>query len=178
MVIGPLRIARDDPNGWRAAAAGLVLAAALVGAAITIGGSAARIINPVAALLWVASGVWLALSLPPARRPLAGWAAAVASGLALGAVVRPGDLVEAAAGFAIAGGVIVLAAGDRRGGWALLAPAIYLPVHLAIGIGRAIMGNGGVRTDPPPTAAIVPLVMVAAALGAGIAVSMLVNRSR
>ena len=178
MTIGPLRIARDDPNSWRVAAAGLLLAAALVGVAITIGGATARVINPVAALLWVGSGLWLALSLPPVHRPLAGWAAAVASGLVLGAIVRPGDLIEAAIGFALAGAVIVLAAGDRRGLWALLAPAIYLPVHLAIGIGRAIMRNGGVRTDPPPTAAILPLVMVVAALGAGIALSAMVNRAR
>ena len=177
MTVGALRIARHGPNAWRAAAAGLVLAGLLVGVAIVVGGSAARVINPVGALLWVASGLWLAVSLPPAQRPLVGWAVAVASGLVLGALVRPGSLTEAVIGFAIAGAAIVLAAGDRRGGWALLAPAIYLPLHLLIGIGRAIVRNGGVRTDPPPTAAIVPLFMVLAALAAGVLVSMFVRRA-
>jgi hypothetical protein len=153
-----------------------LLAAAIVGLAIVAGGATARPLNPIGALIWVGSGVWLALTLPPARRPLAGWIAAIAAGLLLGALVRPGSLGEAAVGFGIAGAVIVLAAADSRGGWALLVPAVYLPVHLVIGIGRAILRNGGVRTDPPPTAAIVPLVMVAAALAAGLLAASLTRR--
>jgi hypothetical protein len=91
-------------------------------------------------------------------------------------LVRPSSLPEAVIGFALAGVFVVVAAGDRVGSWALLAPAIYLPVHLAIGIGRAIIGGGGVRTDPPPTAALVPLSMVLAAAAAGELAAWFVRR--
>jgi hypothetical protein len=60
----------------------------------------------------------------------------------------------------------------------LLVPAIYLPVHLFIGIGRAILRDGGVRTDPPPTAAIVPLAMLLAAAAAGALAAAVVRRGR
>lgn len=176
MTLGPLRFTRDDPASWRIAAGGLLLAAALVGLAIVIGGATARVINPIGALLWVVSGVFLGLSLPAAQRPILGWLVAIAGGLLLGAVVRPAGLIEVIVAFAIAGAPVVLAAGDRTGGWALLAPAIYLPVHLLIGIGRAIMRNGGVRTEPPPTAAIVPLAMLLAALAAGALAAALIRR--
>ena len=167
MTFGAMRVSRSDPNSWRMAAAGLVAAAAIVGVAITIGGSAARVLNGVGAVLWLLSGVFLALSLPEAQRRAWGWVAALAGGFLLGAVVRPGDLVEAIVAFAVAGALVVLIAGDRVGGWALLVPAIYLPVHLIIGIGRAMISNGGVRTEPPPTAAVVPLSMLLAAMLAG-----------
>ena len=178
MTQGTFPIARDDPRTWRTAAAGLILAATIVGIAIVVGGPTARILNPIGAVLWLASGVLLALSLPIAERRLLGWVVAIASGVILGALVRPGSLTEAVIGFAIAGAVVVLAAGDRSGGWALLAPAIYLPVHLLIGIGRALVRDGGVRTDPPPTSAIVPLAMLLAAAAAGVLAAAIIRRGR
>lgn len=152
---------------WQMAAAGLVVAGLVVALAIVVGGSAARALNGVGALIWVASGVVLAISLPrPERMPLA-WMTAVVTGGLLGAVIRPGTFAVAIAGFAIAGAAVVLLGGDHSGGWALLAPAIYLPVHLAVGIGRAIMRGSEMRVAPPPTAALLPLSMVLAALVAG-----------
>src|SRR5829696_7055683 len=171
-------IRRNDPRSWQTAAAGLILAATIVGVAIVAGGSMARILNPIGALLWLASGVLLVLSLPRVERPIPGYVAAIAVGVILGALVRPGNLVEAVLGFAIAGAVVVFVAGDRSGGWALLAPTIYLPVHLLIGIGRAIARGGGVRTDPPPTAAIVPLAMLLAAAVAGTLAASAMRRNR
>ena len=162
---------------WHLAAAGLVLAGLVVALAIVIGGSAARALNGVGALLWVGSGVVLALSLPrPERLPIA-WIAAIVGGGLLGAVIRPGTFDMAIAGFAIAGAAVVLLGGDRSGGWALMAPAIYLPVHLIIGIGRAMMRGSEMRVAPPPTAALLPLSMVVAALVAGVLAAYLV-RSR
>jgi hypothetical protein len=178
LTLRPLRVSRDDPRSWQTATAGLILAAAIVGLAIVVGGTTARLLNPIGALLWLASGVLLAFSLPSAQRTVLGWAAAVAGGLILGALVRPAGLVEVIVWFALAGAVVVVAAGDRVGAWALLAPAIYLPVHLLIGIGRAILRNGGVRTDPPPTAAIVPLAMLLAAAAAGALAAAVVRRGR
>jgi hypothetical protein len=81
----------------------------------------------------------------------------------------------AIAGFAIAGAAIVLLGGDRTGGWALMAPAIYLPVHLAIGIGRAVMRGSELRVAPPPSAALLPLSMVIAALLAGVVAAHLLR---
>ncbi len=178
MIQGTFPITRNDPRSWRTAAVGLILAATIVGVAIVVGGAPARILNPIGALLWLASGVLLALSLPSVERRALGFIVAIASGVVLGALVRPGSLIEAVVGFAIAGAVVVLVAGDRSGGWALLAPAIYLPVHLLIGVGRAIVRGGGVRTDPPPTAAIVPLAMLLAAAVAGTLVASAIRRQR
>jgi len=176
VTLRPIRLSRNDPNAWRAAAAGLLLAAAIVGLAIVFGGSTARLLNPIGAVLWLVSAVLLGVSLPPAQRPMLGWAAAVAGGFILGALVRPSGLIEVIVWFALAGAVAVLAAADRVGAWALLVPAIYLPVHLLIGIGRAILRNGGMRTDPPPTAAIVPLAMLLAAAAAGAVVAAIARR--
>ena len=178
MTLAPLGLTREDPNRWRIAAAGLALAAIVVGIAILLGGTAARILNPIGALLWVGSGVVLAVSLPAARRTPLGWLLAIAGGVLLGAVVRPATLPEAVVWFGIAGAAVAVAAGDRFGAWALLVPAVYLPVHLVIGIGRAIVRGGGVRTDPPPTAAILPLAMVLAAAAGGALAAALVRRMR
>ena len=178
MILNPPHLSRNDPTTWRTAAAGLVLAATIVGLAIVVGGTAARLLNPIGAVLWLASGVLLAVSLPSAQRRLPGWVAGIAGGFVLGSLVRPSTPMEAIVWFALAGAVVVFAAGDRTGAWALLVPAIYLPVHLLIGIGRAILRNGGVRTDPPPTAAIVPLAIVLAAAAAGALTAAMVRRSR
>jgi hypothetical protein len=176
MTIGPLRLSRNDPRSWRTAAAGLALSAAIVGLAIVLGGTTARLLNPIGAVLWLVSAVLLGLSLPPVQRPMAGWAVAIAGGFILGALVRPSGLIEVIVWFALAGAVVAFAAVDRVGAWALLVPAIYLPVHLLIGIGRAILRNGGVRTDPPPTAAIVPLAMLLAAAAAGALAAAVIRR--
>jgi hypothetical protein len=178
MTLKPLHLARSDLRSWRTAAAGLILAAAIVGLAIVLGGSTARMLNAVGAVLWLASAVLLAISLPSAPRPVPGWVAAIAAGVILGGVVRPSGIVEVVLWFALAGALAVLAAKDRVGAWALLVPAIYLPVHLLIGIGRAILRNGGVRTDPPPTAAIVPLAMLLAAAAAGVVAATIIRRGR
>lgn len=178
MTPGPLHLSRNDPRSWRMAGAGLILAAAIVGLAIVVGGTTARLLNPIGAVLWLASGAFLAVSLPSVQREKLGWVAAIASGLILGALVRPSGLIEVVVWFMLAGAVVVFAAVDRTGAWALLVPAIYLPVHLLIGIGRAILRNGGVRTDPPPTAAIVPLAMLLAAAAAGALAAAVVRRGR
>jgi hypothetical protein len=168
---------RDAFGDWRIAAAGLFLAAAVVGVAIVIGGAVARTLNGVGALLWLISAGLLAFTLPSVQRRMAGWLAAIAAGLLLGGIVRPSSLVEAVIWFAVAGAAVVFVAGDRLGSWALLVPAIYLPVHLLIGISRALMRGGAVRTEPPPTAAILPLIMILAAALGGTLAAIYVRRS-
>lgn len=172
-----VRRSQNSVQRWQMPAGGLVIAGIVVALAIVVGGSAARALNGVGAVLWVGSGVVLAMSLPrPERLPLA-WVTALVTGGLLGGVVRPSTFAVAIAGFAIAGAAVVLLGGDRTGGWALMAPAIYLPVHLTIGIGRAIMRGSEMRVAPPPTAALLPLSMVVAALVAG-GVSAYVLRAR
>lgn len=178
MASNTLATLRGRGDAWRAAAVGLVVAASIVGLAITLGDSAARALNGVGAFVWVVSSVLLALTLPAAPRAAAGWIVALLAGLLLGGVIRPSTIELAVACFAIAAAIVVISAGDRSGAWGFLVPAIYLPVHLIIGIGRAMLRESGVRTDPPPTDAILPLCMIlAAAVGAGIAASF-VRRSR
>ena len=167
----------DGVQRWQMAAAGLILAGLVVALAIVVGGSAARALNGIGALLWVGSGVVLGLSLPTPQRLLPAWITAIVAGGLLGAVIRPSTFEVAIAGFAIAGAAVVLLGGDRTGGWALMAPAIYLPVHLVIGIGRAMMRGSEMRVAPPPTAALLPLSMVLAALVGGVIVAYLL-RSR
>lgn len=178
MTIGALRFSRDDPNAWRVPVIGLFVAAIIVAIAIVVGGSAARALNGLGGLLWIASGVLLGLSVPAAPRYAAGWIAAVLSGVVLAGLIRPGTVGEATVAFAVAGAVVVFAAGDRSGVWALLAPAIYLPVHLVIGIGRALSQGGAMRADPPPTAAVVPLTMLLAAAAGGAIAASMVRRVR
>lgn len=178
MAAGTIHLFRKSPTAWRAGAAGLLLAAVIVGIAIMAGGAAARALNGVGAIVWLASAALLALTLPTPQRAQLGWLAAAVGGAILGGIVRPGTLLEAILGFGIAAAITVLVAGDRSGGWALLVPAIYLPVHLAIGIGRAMMRGSGMRTAPPPTDAILPLVMVLAALVAGAMVATLLRNAR
>ena len=90
MTLRPLHLSRNDPRSWRTAAVGLLLAAAIVGLAIVVGGATARPLNAIGAVLWLASGVLLAVSLPSVQRSMLGWVAAIAGGFILGAVVRPG----------------------------------------------------------------------------------------
>jgi hypothetical protein len=178
MTIGAWRFSRDDPNAWRVPVIGLFIAAAIVAVAIVVGGSSARALNGLGGLLWIASGTLLGLSLPAAPRRTAGWIGALLCGIVLAAVVRPGTVGEATVAFAVAGVIVVFAAGDRSGVWALLAPAIYLPVHLLIGIGRALSQGGAMRADPPPTAAVVPLTMLLAAAAGGAIAASMVRRIR
>ncbi|MFT4036584.1 MAG: hypothetical protein QM692_00280 [Thermomicrobiales bacterium] len=163
---------------WQIGGIGLVVAGLIVALAIVLGGSAARALNGVGAIVWIGSGVLLALSLPRPQRPALAWGVALIAGGLLGAVVRPGEFPIAIASFALAGALIVGLGGDRTGGWALMAPAIYLPVHLIVGIGRAIMRGSEMRVAPPPTAALLPLSMVLAAGIAGLIVAAILRSNR
>jgi hypothetical protein len=87
--------------------------------------------------------------------------------------------VPAAATFLIAGAVVAAVARRQLLEWALLVPALWLPIHLTRGAVRAILINGGrIRTEPPPTAALLPLVMVVAAAVGGLAVEWWRRRRR
>ena len=150
------------------------MAAGIVGLAIVADGTTARALNVVGGICWLLAGVFLARSVRSTERwPLA---TVVMLGMVvvLAMVVRPSDLTVAVAGFATAGALLAALVRERPVGWALLVPAAWLPVHLAIAVGRALReGQASVRTDPPPTAALVPLAMVVAAAVGGLLVARL-----
>lgn len=147
----------------------LVIAGAAVAASILSGPPFATVLNGLGGLLWVVSAVWMLVSLRGERRWLPIVAVALAAALLMAVVVRPGTYPEAILGFLVAGGAVALAARGGSGHWALLAPALYFPLHIGIAIVRVVLSGGAraVRTDPPPTEAFVPLSMVLAAAVAG-----------
>ena len=148
----------------------LVVAAAIVGLAIAADGTLARMLNGVGGLCWLAAAVALALGVQRERR-LQGALVTAGVVLLLALVVRPSDLAAALVGFSLGGAVVAFAVGNQPLRWALLVPAAWLPAHLAIAIVRAAAaGNPRVRTAPPPTAALVPVAMVLAALAGGLVI--------
>ena len=170
--------ARPDSLSTTATAAPgvlLVLAAAIVGLASALDGTAARLLNGVGGLCWLAAAALLARSLRRARERRLSLAVVAVAVLVLALAVRPSDLPASLVGFSVAGALVAVVARHHPLRWALLVPAAWLPAHLAIAILRAFRdGTRTVRTDPPPTAALVPLSMVLAALAA----AWLVDRRR
>ncbi|MGN6032719.1 MAG: hypothetical protein ACTHQE_13780, partial [Thermomicrobiales bacterium] len=65
--------------------------------------------------------------------------------------------------------------------WAKLIPGLYLPMHIGTAVlkavGRSALGmEASIRSEPPPTAAVVPFVMVVAAVAGGFLASALRER--
>jgi hypothetical protein len=163
------------------AAVGLVGAGLLVALAIALDGRAARGVNGVGGLLWVGSAVVLLRALrSEGRRWWIGAGAALVAALVLSTSVDAGSLAATMPSFALAGAAVALVAGWRAA-WALAVPALWLPVHLLTAVLPVVLsggdGAGDVRTDPPPTEALVPLSMVLAAGVGGLLVAAL-RRSR
>jgi len=153
----------------------LIAAAVVVGIAIVLDGAAARGINGIAGLMWfLAAGLLIRFTI----KQSGGWTTfglTIVISFVLVLLVKPSDLMWAAIGFTIGGALVALVARSEREKAALLLPAIWLPTHLLVAIGRvaerAIRDQPArVRTDPPPTAALVPLAMVIAALVGGLIV--------
>ncbi len=146
----------------------LAAAALLVGIAIVWDGAAARALNGVGGILWVACAVVMAKSLRSDPRWWQRGALVLALALCFAVVVRPSDGLIAIVAFGLGGSAIASVSMPRAVAWSVLLPAIWLPVHLTVAIARAAFraitdGEASVRTDPPPTTAIVPLLMVMAA---------------
>lgn len=156
----------------RKATATLAAATVIVGASIVADGTMARALNGVAGLTWFSSS---AMFIVEGRRrgssPLQ-WSGILALTAGVAFVIRPADLVLALSGFVPAG--FRAAAAVRRDPmlWAKMIPALYLPMHIGTAVlkaaGRSALGmESSIRTEPPPTAAIVPAVMLGAAVAGG-----------
>lgn len=151
----------------------LVIAGVAVAASILAAPPMANALNGLGGLLWIGAAVWMVATLRGEKRWLPILCIALAGALVMAVVVRPGTYPEAILGFLVAGGAVAAGARGGDGRWALLAPALYFPLHIAIAIGRVVASGGarGVRTAPPPTEAFVPLSMILAAAVAGVIVA-------
>lgn len=161
----------------RLAAAGLVLAGLIVGVAIALDGTAARAVNGAGGILWIASGVLLVSALRHREHWKVLAPVTLGVGLVLSYVVRPSDIVMASIGF-LAGGIVVASVARKPMLASLILPASWLPLHLFLAITRSVYremtgGESVVRTDPPPTAALVPFTMIVAAAVGGFVISQL-----
>lgn len=150
----------------------LAAATLIVGASIVADGSLARGLNGLAGITWFASSAMFLVE--GRRRGSTGiqWAGVVGFTAAVAFVIKPTDLVLATIGFCGAGIVAGLFAGRDPVFWAKMIPALYLPLHIGTAVlksvGRNALGiESSIRTEPPPTAAVVPAVMLVAAIAGG-----------
>jgi hypothetical protein len=161
----------------------LLAATVLVAISILLDGTGARLFNGVAGLTWFAAAAMLcAVAWRRSRRPMV-W---VTVGLLTGAVafvVKPSDFLPAIIGFGLAGAIVAWVA--RRDGvlWAQVIVGLYLPFHIGTAVLKAIYrsvssAEASIRTDPPPTAALVPLTMLLAAVLGAYLVDQVLSRKR
>jgi hypothetical protein len=159
----------------------LVSATVLVGVSILLDGTLSRLFNGVAGLTWFAAAGLLGLAAWRSSRSWTLWLSVLGLTSLVAFVVTPSAMVPAMIGFGIAGSVIAMLAPNRPVLWAKLVVGLYLPFHIGTAIAKAIYrsatgGEVALRTDPPPTAAMVPLVMLASAVAGSLAVQAWTRR--
>jgi hypothetical protein len=154
------------------ATATLGAATLVVGASIVTDGSLAKALNGFAGLTWFASSAMFAWEGRKRGEPVTQWAGVLGLTTAVAFLIKPSDFVLATIGLGGAG----LASGllTRRDPmlWAKMVPAFYLPMHIGTALLKAMVRNmlgmdSSIRTEPPPTAAIVPVVMLVMAMVGG-----------
>jgi hypothetical protein len=156
----------------RAGTLGIVLltcSSVLVGAAISADGSIGRLLNGVGAIGWLVS---IPVLVNAARREqVPGWIWPLCIGFSavIAFLVRPSDIVLATVAFSAAGSLVGWNTRPKPAVWGALVAACYLPAHVGAALlkaaGRALFGvEATIRTEPPPTAEIVPLVIVVTAV--------------
>lgn len=153
----------------------LAAATVIVGASILAGGEAGRVLNGVSGLIWFAAAGALGLAAFRTRPAWLVWAVAVAMTGVVAFLVKPSDLLLAIVGFGVAGAAMAVVAGPHGLLWAKFVVALYLPFHIGAAVAKAmyrsLSGNeAAIRSDPPPTAALVPVAMLLAALGGALIV--------
>lgn len=155
----------------------LIVCGIVVGAAVAVGGDIGRALNVIGGAGWLVAGTLLAVGLRRSPGHWRGFAVAAIAALGLSWFVSASEMIAAAIGFGVAGAIVGAVTTERRSAWALLVPALWLPLHVGTAIARAALeGDARVRTDPPPTAVLVPLVMILAAWGCGLLVEWIVAR--
>src|SRR4051812_32579202 len=160
----------------------LLAASLVVAVAILAHDPIAKVVNGVAGVLWIGSAVLLVITLHRQARFPVWFAFVFAECLLLVLLVKPTNLLWAIFGFGLGGMLVGFVTGPHARNWASLLPALWLPTHLLVAISRAIFRvidgtKASVRSDPPPTAALVPFAMVVAAIAGALFVDWLRNRS-
>ncbi len=159
----------------------LLAATILVAISILLDGAASRVFNGVTGIAWFAAAGTLGLVAWRSSRHWSHWLAAfVLTGL-VAFIVTPSDFIPASIGFGLTGTAIALVVRDYAVLWSKLVVGLYLPFHIGTAIGKAIYrsatgGEATLRTDPPPTAALVPLVMLVTAVVCASAVTTFLAR--
>jgi len=160
----------------------LFLATVLVAISILLDGAAARVINGAAGITWFAAASLLGLAAWRSARPVWVWGAALVLTSLVAFVVKPVDFAAAVVGFGLAGTAIAIAGRPYPVLWSKLIVALYLPFHIGTAIARVLYRSAAgdeaaIRTDPPPTAALVPLVMLLTAIASGYAIQAWFGRA-
>lgn len=159
----------------------LVTATGIVAASILADGQLAKVLNGVGGLTWFASSALLVMAGRQSQKHRRQWAATIGLTAAVAFVIKPTDLTLATVGFGATGLAMGMAAKADPVLWAKLIPGLYLPMHIGTAVlkaaGRSALGmEASIRTQPPPTAAVVPFVMVVAAVAGGFVASALRER--
>ena len=155
----------------------------IVGASIVTDGSVAKALNGIAGVTWFASSAMFAFEGRKRGAPVTQWLGVLGLTAAVAFLIRPSDLVLATIGFGGAGLAAGLLASKDPMLWAKMIPALYLPMHIGTAVLKAIGRNvtgmeSNIRTEPPPTAAMVPAVMLVMAIGGGWVASRIGGPSR
>ncbi len=168
-------------RGW----ALLLAAAVLVGIAIALDSSVGRALNGLGGVMWLVGAILLVLDARRSALDPWTWLALAVTVVTLSWLLSPRDLGTATLGFATGGTIVMMVGRPRADGMNVvgLLPALWLPTHLSIAAGKAIYlalldHPAAIRTDPPPTASLVPLAMVVAALTGGLVARTLTERTR
>lgn len=153
----------------------LFVATGLVALSILLDGSMARFFNGAGGLTWFAAAGLLGIAAWRSSRPLTLWSAVILATALVAFVVTPSDFLPAIIGVGLAGTAVAIVARDNAVLWSKLVVGLYLPFHIGTAIAKAVYrsltdNEAALRTDPPPTAALVPLVMLVTAIACGTAV--------
>lgn len=156
----------------RIATTTLAVATVVVGASIVADGQLAKILNGIAGITWFASSAMFILEGRRTGASSLQWAGTIGLTAVVAFLIKPSDIVLATVGFIPAGFTAAMLANRNPVFWAKMVPALYLPLHIGTAVlksvGRSALGmESSIRTEPPPTAAVVPAVMLAAALVGG-----------
>jgi hypothetical protein len=146
----------------------LLAAAVVVGIAIGMNEDSRRIVNGIGGVLWMVGGFLIITRAIAAGVSWRQIGLVLAVILVLSYLIRPTDPVWAAIGFGWGGVVVGYAGGAMGSRLGAMLGALWLPAHLLTAVVRAGIRElrdqpASLRSDPPPTAVVVPMVMVLAA---------------
>jgi hypothetical protein len=159
----------------------LLVATILVAISILLDGAPAKAFNGVAGITWFSATALLVVAGWKVSRKQSLWLTLIVLTAGVAFVVKPTDMVLALLGFSPAGFLVGVLARDGRILWGTLVAGLYLPFHIGTAVlkavGRSLTGGeASIRSEPPPTAALVPLVMLLAAMAGAAVASYLIAR--